>query len=115
MKATSRAVNGLPSCHFTPFFSLKVYVSPSFDTSHDSARSGRTLSFSSSSSRLSKRGHSAMYDMLSVAMTGFSEVASPLSPITKSFPCADRGAGVTTASASIRASRIAWIIVTLLY
>ena len=60
MKATSRAVKGLPSCHLTPFLSLNVYVSPSRETSHDSARRGFTPSFSSSSTRLSKIGHSAM-------------------------------------------------------
>ena len=53
MNATSLAVKGFPSCHFTPFLSLKVYVSPSRETSHDSASSGFTPSFSSSSTRLS--------------------------------------------------------------
>src|SRR5262245_31824406 len=40
VNATSSAVNGSPSCHFTPGCSLKVHTSPSGLMVHESARSG---------------------------------------------------------------------------
>src|SRR6266545_2793451 len=51
-----------------------------------------------------------MYDMLSVAITGFSDVASPLRPITMSLPAARPAP--TEPSESTRASTattMAWI------
>src|SRR5262249_13637985 len=40
VQTTSLAVNGLPSCHFTPSWSLKVRSLPSALQLHDLARSG---------------------------------------------------------------------------
>ncbi len=48
---TSALVNGLPSWNFTPWRSLKVTLSPSALTCHDSARLGCGLSSRSYSSR----------------------------------------------------------------
>src|SRR4029453_4830466 len=50
-----------------------------------------------------------MYDWLSVAITGLSEVASPLSPMTKSLPAARPAAGARPIAAASRASTMAWI------
>src|SRR5476649_3062513 len=40
LKTTSFAVNGLPSCHNTPFFRVNVYTVESWLTVHDVARLG---------------------------------------------------------------------------
>src|SRR6185503_5002502 len=50
-----------------------------------------------------------MYDWPSVAMTGFSDVASPLSPMTKSLPAAGLAVGVKPMSATSSTSSMAWI------
>ncbi len=42
MYATSSAVSGWPSDHFMPGRSVYVYVLPSSEPSHDSARPGMT-------------------------------------------------------------------------
>ena len=44
MQTTSRAVKGLPSCHFTPSCSLKVRAFWSALQLHDAARSGTIVS-----------------------------------------------------------------------
>src|SRR5215470_9523865 len=55
-----------------------------------------------------------MYDWLSVAMTGLSDVASPLRPMTKSLPAARLDAGVRPRAAASSAIRMAWITAVLL-
>src|SRR2546425_6344023 len=50
-----------------------------------------------------------MYDWPSVATTGLSEVASPLSPITKSLPAARPCVGARPSVATSSASTMAWI------
>src|ERR1043166_429557 len=51
--------------------------------------------------------------MLSVAITGLSDVASPLRPMTKSLPAARPWPGPDSESATTRtANRMAWITVT---
>src|SRR6185503_18975928 len=52
-----------------------------------------------------------MYDMLSVAMTGFSDVASPLRPTTMSRPAAPAGDGASASSTASTASTMDWITV----
>src|SRR5207245_10070466 len=54
-----------------------------------------------------------MYDWPSVATTGLSDVASPLSPITKSFPAASPGMGARPIVATSSTSTIAWITLVL--
>ncbi|MNT03350.1 hypothetical protein D3C72_1378790 [compost metagenome] len=51
---TSAAVNGLPSCHSTPWRSLNVMVLPSSDTAQLSARTGRGFRSGPYSTRPSK-------------------------------------------------------------
>src|SRR3712207_2791307 len=43
VNATAAALNGVPSWKVTPCFSLKVYSSPSSETSQDSASAGTTV------------------------------------------------------------------------
>src|SRR5215471_7835761 len=50
-----------------------------------------------------------MYDWLSVATTGLSDVASPLRPMTKSLPAARPDWGVRPMTAASNAIRMAWI------
>src|SRR5215467_12849904 len=50
-----------------------------------------------------------MYDWLSVATTGLSDVASPLRPMTKSLPAARPERGVRPMTAASNAIRMAWI------
>src|SRR5690349_7194921 len=50
-----------------------------------------------------------MYDWPSVAMTGLRDVASPLSPMTKSLPAARLRVGIEPIRATTRASSMAWI------
>src|SRR5215813_3971424 len=50
-----------------------------------------------------------MYDWLSVATTGLSDVASPLRPMTKSLPAARPDWGVRPMTATRNAIRMAWI------
>ena len=54
-----------------------------------------------------------MYEMPSVAMTGLSEVASPLRPMTMSRPAASAGAAAPRPQTSVMtsSSRIMWITV----
>src|SRR5262249_56872719 len=50
-----------------------------------------------------------MYDWLSVATIGLSDVASPLIPMTKSLPAARPERGVRPMTAASNAIRMAWI------
>src|SRR3954452_5183035 len=83
---TSADVNGVPSCHFTPWRRLNVHTLPSAFGAHFSASIGRT-SPASASTRYSKHVVTGQYVPRSAMATGSRGPAGVWATIRKVPPC----------------------------